>query len=130
FSHQRGTKAQFLVKTREEAIAKYREWILTQPDLLKRLRELEGKVLGCYCKPKACHGDVLIELLGNRELVHMSLMRLKKKIEDQKRGRDERSATPQTVPAGGVQASTPVVLRSTVQVAKAVESPPAIAPKA
>ena len=50
------------VATREEAIEKYRDWILTQPQLLAALPELQGKVLGCYCSPKACHGDVLAEL--------------------------------------------------------------------
>ena len=24
--------------------------------------ELNGKVLGCWCKPSACHGDILIKL--------------------------------------------------------------------
>jgi hypothetical protein len=24
--------------------------------------ELKGKKLGCWCKPNACHGDVLAEL--------------------------------------------------------------------
>jgi Domain of unknown function (DUF4326) len=24
--------------------------------------ELKGKKLGCWCKPNACHGNVLIEL--------------------------------------------------------------------
>ena len=24
---------------------------------------LRGKRLGCVCKPKACHGDVLVELI-------------------------------------------------------------------
>jgi len=28
------------------------------------LEVLRGKTLVCYCKPQACHGDVLIELLG------------------------------------------------------------------
>ena len=45
-------------------IEKYRKWIQTQPDLLDSLEELRGKRLGCFCKPKACHGDILIELLG------------------------------------------------------------------
>lgn len=48
---------------RDEVIRKYREWILSQPALLRDLRELRGKVLGCWCRPKACHGDVLVELL-------------------------------------------------------------------
>ena len=47
---------------RGEAVEKYREWMLTQPRLLKDLHELKGKVLGCWCKPRACHGDVLAEL--------------------------------------------------------------------
>lgn len=63
FSHMENTQAQFKVETREEAIEKYREWIMTKPRLLERLHELKGKVLCCYCKPKACHGDVLIELI-------------------------------------------------------------------
>ena len=48
--------------TQEEAVAKYREYILTRPDLLAALPELKGKVLGCWCKPLPCHGDVLAEL--------------------------------------------------------------------
>ena len=52
--------------TREEVIDKYRQWISTQPRLLANLRQLKGKVLGCWCKGdtrnKACHGDVLIQL--------------------------------------------------------------------
>jgi hypothetical protein len=48
--------------TREEVIAKYRAWIMQQPELLKRVKELKGKVLGCWCAPQACHGDVLVEL--------------------------------------------------------------------
>jgi hypothetical protein len=47
---------------RHEAIKKYKEYILSTPELLYSLHELDGKTLGCYCKPLACHGDVLIEL--------------------------------------------------------------------
>jgi len=49
--------------TRAEVIRKYREWLLQQPDLLAALPELKGKVLGCWCKPLLCHGDVLVELV-------------------------------------------------------------------
>lgn len=48
--------------TREQVIEKYHRWIITQPELLAALPELKGRVLGCWCKPKACHGDVLAEL--------------------------------------------------------------------
>jgi Domain of unknown function (DUF4326) len=47
---------------REAVIEKYREWLLQQPNLIAQLAELEGKVLGCWCKPALCHGDVLAEL--------------------------------------------------------------------
>jgi len=47
---------------RETVISKYREWLLTQSVLLAALPELKGKVLGCWCAPKACHGDVLSEM--------------------------------------------------------------------
>lgn len=49
--------------TREEVIAKYRAWVIQQPELMAALPELRGKVLGCWCKPAhACHGTVLVEL--------------------------------------------------------------------
>ncbi len=65
FSHQQNTKAKYTVSSREEAISKYKTWILGQPDLLYDLHELKGKRLGCTCKPKSCHGDVLAELANN-----------------------------------------------------------------
>lgn len=58
-----GTMASFQVKTREEAIKRYRDWILTQPSLMAALPELKGKRLGCWCRPQACHGEVLVELV-------------------------------------------------------------------
>ena len=30
-------------------------------------QHLKGKKLGCWCKPECCHGDVLVELLMNRD---------------------------------------------------------------
>jgi hypothetical protein len=62
FSHKTGTLAKFKVATREAAVSKFREWIVQQPDLMAALPELKGKVLGCWCWPLACHGDVLVEL--------------------------------------------------------------------
>ncbi len=41
-------------------IAKYRRHLARRPDLLAALPELTGKRLGCWCKPAACHGDVLV----------------------------------------------------------------------
>lgn len=54
--------------TRKQVIELYRSWILQQDYLLECLRELQGKKLGCWCKPKQCHGDVLVEL-ADRQLI-------------------------------------------------------------
>lgn len=54
--------------TRREVIKKYRIWLLSQKDLLARLEELKGKRLGCWCFPKPCHGDVLVEMVEENNL--------------------------------------------------------------
>ncbi len=51
--------------SREEVIKKYENYIMNKPELLAGLHELRGKTLGCYCKPAACHGDVLARLAKN-----------------------------------------------------------------
>jgi hypothetical protein len=48
--------------SREEVIEKYRKWLLSNPELLEKVKELKGKILGCWCSPKRCHGDVLADL--------------------------------------------------------------------
>ncbi len=64
FTHKQNTAAKHIVGSRDEAIDAYREWITKGAGmhLLNDLHELSGKVLGCWCKPLACHGDVLVEL--------------------------------------------------------------------
>lgn len=71
FTHlnDRKTRAEYLVKTRAEAIMRYEEWIKTQPELMAALPELRGKTLGCWCKPLACHGDVLSRLANDGDEV-------------------------------------------------------------
>ena len=60
FTHLRtNTKAEFVVATREEAIAKYENYLLGRQDLIDSLHELKGKMLGYWCKPSSCHGDIL-----------------------------------------------------------------------
>jgi hypothetical protein len=77
FTHNKDkdTLAEHVVASREEAIAKYHDYILNKPELLNALSELEDKVLGCWCikdgtfpHPFICHGQILIELLENRKL--------------------------------------------------------------
>lgn len=56
--------------TRENVIAKYREWLLAKGNehmVTEAQKHLRGKTLGCWCAPKACHGDVLVEV-SNHEV--------------------------------------------------------------
>lgn len=67
FSHLslRGT---IRVDSREEAVELYDKYIRDKPELLDALPELVGKTLGCFCKPRLCHGDLLVKLLKERGL--------------------------------------------------------------
>lgn len=47
---------------RSAVVVKYEAWLKKQPHLMAALSELRGKTLGCWCSPKACHGDVLARL--------------------------------------------------------------------
>lgn len=50
---------------REKVIFLYREWLLKpeQKELLESIKsELKGKILGCWCSPQPCHGDILAEI--------------------------------------------------------------------
>ena len=49
--------------TRRQVIKLYEEWLRASPKRMRAVRrELAGKDLVCYCKPKACHGDVLLRI--------------------------------------------------------------------
>lgn len=64
FSHRPSSVAGVtVVSSREEAIERYRRWLWEgikggRVDLAE-LASLHGKVLGCWCAPRACHGEVL-----------------------------------------------------------------------
>lgn len=60
WSHEEDTLAEYKVETRAEAVQKYEEWIRSQPEMMAAIkRELKGRVLGCFCSPKLCHGHIL-----------------------------------------------------------------------
>jgi hypothetical protein len=49
--------------SRSQVIEMYRVWLNSQPELVAEVKkELRGKVLGCWCSPRACHGDILTEV--------------------------------------------------------------------
>jgi hypothetical protein len=61
YSHKEGTLAEEVVGSRREAIEKFEKHLLSNEDLMSSLAELKGKTLGCWCKPKSCHGDILLK---------------------------------------------------------------------
>lgn len=73
FTHKQDGKtlAKYIVEDRDAAVNAYREWITNGEGkhLIDDLHELKGgHILGCWCKPQACHGDVLLELLDKLTL--------------------------------------------------------------
>lgn len=64
--------------TRQQVIEQYERFILQSPQLLADIHELEGLVLGCWCAPRPCHGDVLLKLAnrGDQLAVTTGLIRL------------------------------------------------------
>ena len=48
---------------REEVITRFEKWARSTPWMLDRIAMLPpNSVLGCYCAPKRCHGDVIIKI--------------------------------------------------------------------
>lgn len=48
---------------RRLVITLYAEYLENNPKLKERVKnELKGRDLLCFCKPQACHGDVLLEV--------------------------------------------------------------------
>jgi hypothetical protein len=46
---------------RATMVTRYREWLYDRPALRKRIPDLAGRAIGCWCAPNACHADVLLE---------------------------------------------------------------------
>lgn len=69
------TKALYQCSSREEAVEKYREYLLEKIKnkdkaicnelnrLYKKIKDGETIYLVCFCKPKKCHGDVVRDVL-------------------------------------------------------------------
>ena len=62
YTHKAGVKNAEVVASRQEAVLKYKEYILSNKELMADLHELKGKVLACWCAPELCHGHVLAQL--------------------------------------------------------------------
>lgn len=73
------TKAMFVVPSREEAIERYSHYFDVMygknikftaiiDEIYEKYRRGEHILLGCYCYPKSCHGEVIIKKLQGRLL--------------------------------------------------------------
>lgn len=50
-------------------IEKYKQYLINNPQLITLIKkELKGKILGCFCKPLACHGDILAQIADESEI--------------------------------------------------------------
>lgn len=54
---------------RKEVIEKYSKYLFSNNDLMEKIELLRGKRLGCWCKPKPCHGDVIVSFLETSQLI-------------------------------------------------------------
>lgn len=67
FTHLPGrTAAKWVVGSRGEAVARYREQAWANEELIAAARaELRGRNLACWCTPKECHASVLLEIANS-----------------------------------------------------------------
>ena len=60
-------------ENREAAVHQYRPYIVQLmreiPALKAELEKMRGKTFVCWCSPKRCHGEVLLELLGEQPVI-------------------------------------------------------------
>ncbi len=59
--------------SRAESIRAYREWfkskIRDDSTFRDAVEELKGETLACHCRPRPCHGDVILEYIeGNMNI--------------------------------------------------------------
>lgn len=69
-------------RSREDVIEQFKHWLYAKdfvPDsaieanltarfrwMRNHIHQLEGKYLRCWCKPDACHGDILVQYLNEQ----------------------------------------------------------------
>jgi hypothetical protein len=60
-------RCELLLPKAEHAVRCFKHYFLerlqTDPSFKVAVLSLEGKALGCFCKPGPCHGDVIVEWL-------------------------------------------------------------------
>jgi hypothetical protein len=55
--------------SRESVVQKFQKYFIDRiekdTEFKRRILALKGRRLGCFCKPKVCHGDVIADWLNN-----------------------------------------------------------------
>lgn len=55
--------------SREKSIKKFKNAFVKKlkndKEFRQAVKKIKGKTLGCFCKPKSCHGDVIAGYLNN-----------------------------------------------------------------
>jgi hypothetical protein len=61
----------FRLKANEQrgaTIERYKDYVdnrmKTDAEFARRVHELKGRTLGCFCKPEACHGEIIAAYLN------------------------------------------------------------------
>lgn len=73
----RETLAKFVVGSRKESIERFKEYLIKCIEdkdekicnLMNKIYKLSCKgdvQISCYCKPKACHGDIIKEIIDSK----------------------------------------------------------------
>lgn len=77
YSHKRGTLAKYVVGSREEAIQKFEQYLLSNEELMRDIEELREKTLGCWCTNSGdwnpgdklkCHGQIIQKYFKIKQL--------------------------------------------------------------
>lgn len=87
----KATKALFVVKNREEALAKYSQYFDLMyasniefkklvDEIYKKYKNGEDIYLECYCAPLPCHGNIIANKLQKRSIKETFLNLKKEKI--------------------------------------------------
>lgn len=54
----------------DKAISLFKKYFISRLnsdlDFRRRVLELRGKRLGCFCKPRPCHGDIIAEWINSQ----------------------------------------------------------------
>lgn len=78
FSFKKSDCYHITVPTLDHSLINFYDWLRgtsyqdVEPErrlwIIDNIDKLKGKTLGCYCRPKKCHGDIYRVILGEIEL--------------------------------------------------------------